>query len=473
MTSELNLSFLSPSSMAVISIASILLCGFLATRITRIFKLPDVTAYIVTGILMGPYVLNIIPKDFIESTSFLSDIALSFIAFSTGEFFKIETLRKNGFKIITLSIIESLIVAIIIFILSRFILGLSIPLSLVLSALAMAVAPASIMMTIRTTRAKGEFVETLLQVIAIDDVLALLTYSIAIAIFQATLNPTSFNMMNIIRPLITSIIAIILGGVFGIILQLFIQDKYSSDNRLIIAIALLFGYCGICTIFDVSPLLGCMAMAMMYINITDDDRLFKQLNYFSPPILLLFFVRSGLNFNIGALFNNSNSITSHPLILISILYFIIRIIGKYFGTYISCKLTNRSEMITKYLGFALFPQAGVAIGLAALGARVIGGAQGDALNTIIVSSSILYEFVGPICAKYALEKSGSFSKNLEEITDINTIDEQGKEKGATELLIERINKIQQQLPKHEINEYEKAFDEAIDEQDFYPYRKRR
>ena len=462
----LNYDTLSSASLIVISISVILLCGFLTTRFTKLLRLPDVTAYILTGILLGPYVLKIIPPTFIEGTDFLPDLALTFIAFSTGEFFKLETLKRSGLKVIFASLIEVIIVFALSFLLTKYLLHLDLSLSLILSSLATVTAPASIMMTIRQTGAKGEFVDRLLQIIALDDVVALLMYSGAIAISQASLSSNS-NLITTLQPIITNIISIVVGGFFGVLLKTFIQEKRSNDNRLIISIAILFGFCGLCTIFNISPLLGCMSMGTVYINIAEDNRLFKQLNYFSPPILLLFFVRSGLNFNIGALFETSNSIGSHPLLLISIVYVIVRFIGKYSGSYIGSKSTNASNTISKYLGLALLPQAGVAIGLAALGARAIGGVRGEALNTIIVTSSIIYEIIGPICAKSALHLSNSYSNVLEDITSINEYDESGKHKSSLELLIERINQIQEDLPTREINEDENAYEEAIEEMEYY------
>ena len=134
----------------------------------------------------------------------------------------------------------------------------------------------------------------------------------------------------------------------------------------------------------------------------DDERLFKQLNYFNPPILLLFFVRSGLNFNLSALFDSSSSIGHVPLIVVGVCYFFTRIIGKYAGAFLGCLITKKNHLVRNYLGLALIPQAGVAIGLAAMGARTLGGASGSALETIILASSVLYELIGPGCAKLSL-----------------------------------------------------------------------
>ena len=461
--SLIDLENISPSAMTIISVSLILICGFLLTRVTKVLKLPNVTAYIIAGILIGPYVLNLIPESFVEGTEFLPDVALSFIAFSTGQFFRLDTLKKGGIKVIGITVCESLLAFVLVFIVTRFALGLSLPFSIVLSALATATAPASTMMTIRQTHAHGDFVDTLLQVVALDDVVGLLAYSIAITIAQSFLQGGSFNVMNIVTPLISNSLAVALGAVFGLLIKLFLQDKRSTDNRLIIAIAMIFGYCGICTLFDISPLLGCMMMSTVYINISDDDRLFKQINYFSPPLLLLFFVRSGVNFNLSALFAGQASVGNFPLILIGFIYFFVRMVGKYLGSYLGCTWAEKADSIRNYLGFALFPQAGVAIGLAALGARILGGQAGSALNTIILSSSILYELFGPACAKFALYKSGSYSDKLEDLTSVEERDENGEIKTPLELLIERIHEIQKHLPEHEIDENEEAFEEAYDE----------
>ncbi len=196
------------------------------------------------------------------------------------------------------------------------------------------------------------------------------------------------------------------------------------------------------------------------------------MNYFSPPILLLFFVRSGLNFNIGALFSGGENLGPYPLIVIGIFYFLMRIIGKYLGSYAGCQIAGKSDKVKKYLGLALFPQAGVAIGLAALGARILGGSTGAALNTVIMTSSILYELIGPACAKSALYLSGSYSDKLEEVAPVEEKNPDGSEKSAVELLIERIHKIQSELPDYTVDEDEKAYDQAIAEQEQY-YRNRR
>ena len=462
----------------IISVAFMLLFGFAMTRITKLLKLPNVTAYILAGILIGPYCLGLVPQRIIDGMDFLSDIALAFIAFSTGEFFRFSTLKKSGAKVMVITVCEALLASVVVFIVTFFVLRLDLAFSIVLAALASATAPASTVMTIRQTGAKGDFVDTLLQVVALDDIVGLVAYSIAISVaVSSKTGAGAFHIWDIIKPLLINVGVFALGGAFGFLMKLMMPKKRSTDNRLIISIALLFSFCGICTLLDISPLLGCMSMGTVYINITDDDKLFKQLNYFSPPLLLLFFVRSGLNFKLDVLVNSSGSIGTTPLIVIGILYFFFRIVGKYAGAFLGCLAVGKPKETRNYLGLALIPQAGVAIGLAALGARTLGGDDGVALNTIILASSVLYELIGPACAKLALYLSHSYSTKLEDLAPVETTTETGQPKTAVELLIERIKKIQETIPPHELHahEDEAAFTEAAEQYaaDLVDPRKRR
>ena len=461
---------LNPVAVTIISVSIMLIGGFAMTRLTSLLRLPNVTAYIIVGILIGPFGLDLIPENIIAHTDFLPDIALAFIAFSTAEFFRFSTLRKNGLKVLLLTLFESIAASLLVFVLSYLILGLNIAFSVVLAALAAATAPASTLMTIRQTGAKGEFVETLLQVVALDDIVGLVAYSLAVSVAVAVISGGGFNIGSVGLPLFANLGAVALGALFGFIMKLVISKSKSSDNRLIIAISLLFAFCGVCAMIEISPLLGCMSMGTVYINMTDDDKLFKQINYFSPPILLLFFVRSGVSFDLGALFSAGGNIGDTPLIIIGVLYFFVRILGKYAGAFAGAVVTKRSAPIRNYLGLALIPQAGVAIGLASLGARALGGGSGIALQTIILSSSVLYELVGPACAKLSLYLSGSYSNKIENIVPVD--EAEAKSKNEVELLIERINVIRKELPQE--NPAEKAFTEAAENYDlYYPNQRKR
>lgn len=446
----------------VTSLAVMLLSGFLLTRITKKLRLPNVTGYITAGILIGPYVFNLVPQNILEGTSFLPDIALSFIAFSTGEFFRIDTLKKNGMKVVVITIFEALVASIAVFIILYTILGLPLTFSLILAALASATAPASTLMTIRQTGAHGDFVNTLLEVVAMDDVVALIAYSVAISVAIAKSGSGDPSFGAFIEPILTNFLVLALGALFGFLMKPLLATKRSTDNRLIIAIAFLFAFCGVCNVLGISPLLGCMSMGMVYINVTDDSRLFKQLNYFSPPILLLFFVRSGANFNLSILFSPSGSIGKYPLIIVGVAYFFFRIIGKYAGAFLGCLLVGKDKKVRNNLGFALIPQAGVAIGLAALGARTLGGELGAALETIILSSSVLYELVGPASAKLALYLSGSYGEKSEEEKEADKKEEQ--KRSQMELILSRLEMIEKELPHHGMDNDELAFTLAAEEQ---------
>ena len=463
------LSALQPESAVasiIISIALMLFLGFAMTRLTKLAKLPNVTAYILTGILIGPYCLNLIPQNIISGMDFLSDIALAFIAFSTGEFFRFSVLKQNGSKVIVITVLEAILASVFVFLMTYFVLRLTLAFSIVLAALASATAPASTVMTIRQTGARGDFVDTLLQVVALDDVVGLVAYSIAISVATASLRGSAVNVVSILRPIGINLAVLALGCVFGVLMKLLMPQRRTTDNRLIISIALLFAFCGICALLDISPLLGCMSMGTVYINISDDSKLFKQVNYFSPPILLMFFVRSGLNFRLDALTAGSASVGTVPLLAVGVLYFLVRIVGKYAGAFLGCLLVHKKPKVRNFLGLALIPQAGVAIGLAALGARTLGGETGQALNTIILASSVLYELIGPACAKLSLYLSGSYSNTLEELAPVSPVGDDGKVKTEVELLTERIRSIQQELPEHSYptEGNEAAFTEAAEEE---------
>ena len=453
----------SPVSAVILAIAIILLAGFLMTRITKLLKLPNVTAYILAGIIIGPYCLNAVPENVIKGSSFISDIALAFIAFSAGEFFRFSSFKGKGKQLIIITVLEALMASLLVFILTFFILRLGLAFSLVLAALASATAPASTLMTIRQTKAKGDFVDTLISVVALDDVVSLFAFSIAISVAMAS-STGSFDGKMVFLPFVYNLLMIALGAGVGFLLKV-LMAKRSTDNRLIVSIALLFSLCGVGAALNVSPLLACMVMGMVYINASNDDRLFKQLNYFSPPILLMFFVRSGMTFSLDTLFDVESRVAGVPLLLIGCLYFIVRIGGKYLGAFLGCKICKKPERTTYTMGLALIPQAGVAIGLSELAARTIGGTTGTVIQTIIMSSSILYELIGPAMAKLALTLSGAIKEGQEGASSSAADDTPIESaKSQRELLIERMNAIQAEIDRENYarSEEEKAFTDAAE-----------
>lgn len=394
----------------LIGLGIMLFISFLFTRITKPLKLPNVTAYIFAGIVIGPSLLGLVKQDVIDGMDFLTDIALAFIAFGVGRFFKLEILKLSGPKVIVITLFESLLAAIFVFLGMYFIFNLGFEFSLLLAAIASATAPASTMMTIRQTKAKGHFVNTILQVISLDDAISLVLFSVSIAIITAVDAPGKFSVMTIVIPVLLNL-AIVAGGfLWGFILHLFITPKRSTDNKLIIAISLILFFTGIAASLDISPLLGVMAMGMSYVNLSKDESLFMQLDYFTPPILSLFFITSGMRLKLSML---------GSIGIVGVAYFLIRIIGKYSGATLGSIVSNSTPENKKYLGLALIPQAGVSIGLAALGSRILyetgmnlGNmnlvSYADQLTVIIIASGVLYEIFGPPSAKLSLYLTKSY-----------------------------------------------------------------
>lgn len=374
----------------------ILFAGFIMTRLTNTLNLPKVSGYILAGILIGPCCLNYISKDMIGHMGFISDLALAFIAFGVGKFFKKEVLLRTGKKIIIITLFEALTAGILVTLFVKLVFGLEWEFSLLLGAIATATAPASTMMTINQYKAKGEFVDTLLQIVALDDVVCLLAFSIVSAIASGKAAGGA-SIDDIVLPLMYNLFAILLGFFCGYFLSRLLIPTRSKDNRLILVIAMLLGISGICAAVNISPLLSCMVFGAAYINLTEDKKLFRQINNFTPPIMSIFFIVSGMNLDLYAL---------RTVGIIGISYFAVRIIGKYAGTYVSCLVTDTSPGIRNYMGLALIPQAGVAIGLAFLGQRMLPKETGSLMLAIILYSSVLYEMIGPVCAKLAFVFSG-------------------------------------------------------------------
>lgn len=388
----------------LISLSIMLFAGFLLTRVTKKLKLPNVSAYIITGVLLGPifYLIfqkSLINDNIVEGMGFLSDVALAFIAFNVGRFFKLDVLKESGLKVVVITIFEVIFAALLVFLLMFFVFNLTFELSLLLASIASATSPASTMMTIRQTKSKGHFVNTVLQVIALDSAISLLLFSVSLAIITSG----GIGAMVIFKPLLINLGIIVLGGILGWVLHKLIIESRTADNRLIIVISLLLALSGLSAVFEVSPLLGCMVMGTVYLNLSKDTSIFKQIDQFSPAILVLFFVLSGMRLRLDML---------AKIGILGLAYFAVRIIGKYAGASLGSVVANSTTNNKKYLGLALIPQAGVALGLAALGSRILESYnmfdEAAILSTIIIAAGILYEIVGPPSAKLSLYLSKSY-----------------------------------------------------------------
>ncbi len=387
-------------SSILISLGIMLLCGFASTRFTKRLGLPYVSGYIICGIVVGPHLLGLIPQAMVDGMGFISDIALAFIAFGVGSFFKRDTLRATGGSVLVITMLEALLAGALVTGVMVAFFHLDWSLSLLLGAIATATAPASTLMTIHQYHARGNFVNVLLQIVALDDVVCLMVFSLASTVVAAWADG-AITVSDVTLPLIFNLSAMGLGAVFALLLSRMLPPSRSRDNRLILALAMLLALAGLCAAVDVSPLLSCMVFGAVYVNRTGDKKLFKQLNKFTPPIMMLFFVVSGMKLDLSVL---------SAFGLVGVVYFLVRIAGKYIGAYVGCLLTRQERRTRVYLGAALVPQAGVAIGLAHLAERMLPDAIGSLLVTIILASSVLYELIGPACAKIALFRSGAISR---------------------------------------------------------------
>jgi Kef-type K+ transport system membrane component KefB len=394
------------NSYTILLFALILCSGFLMTRVTKLAKLPHVTGYLLAGIVIGPSVLKLINVETVRQLDVITDIALAIIAFSVGRFFKLSRLKSNGIKSVILTIFEALTAMVAVIFGMRFLFGLPWSFCLLLGAIGSATASASTMMTIRQYNAKGPFVDTILQVTALDDAFALIAFSVCAAILQA-LDTGHLSWSVMLSPIVNNLLSVALGFGSAFILKYLIAKRNSDDHRLVVLVIIIFGLTGICSELSVSPLLSCMILGATYRNITDDKQLFRLLNFFAPPILLTFFVVSGMKLDLEMLKVAGG---------MGVAYFFIRIIGKYVGSFSGAVVTGMDKSIRNYLGLALCPQAGVSIGLAALGQRLLPPDMANLLTTIILSSAVLYELVGPASAKLAIFLSGSMQNKPKDQT---------------------------------------------------------
>ena len=395
------------TSLVILELAVMLLSAFLLSRLTKRLKLPNVTAYIVAGILIGPCGLKWIDAEMVESMGFVTDVALAFIAFGVGRYFKWETLKKSGARVLIVTALESLTAAAAISAVMLLVFHLPLSFALLLGAVGAATAPASTLMTIRQYKAKGHFVDTILQVVALDDAVALLAFSVCATISQIAGSAGKADAASILLPIACNIAAVALGAGMAFLLKWGERRVTSRYNRLLMVVILLLTLSGLCAAVDISPLLACMALGMVHANISrKGEALFKAVERFTPPVLTFFFVVSGMRLNVPALKTAG---------VIGVSYFFVRILGKYAGAAAGALLTDEDKSVRRYLGLALTPQAGVSIGLAALGERMLPPEMGSLLNTIVLSSAVLYEIAGPGLAKLALHLAGALNPAEKEV----------------------------------------------------------
>ncbi|NLW48448.1 MAG: cation:proton antiporter [Firmicutes bacterium] len=379
------------------SLAIALVLGLLSSKCIKIIRLPNVTGYLIIGLIAGPYCLKLLSFEVIEQFLIIPEIALGLIAFSIGAEFKLDYLKKVGKSPVVIAFAEG-IGAVILVDLILIVTGHDPAFSLVLGAIAAATAPAATLMVVRQYKAKGPVTETLLPVVAIDDAVALIAFGLSVAIAKGINSHGSVSLISsIINPVIEIGGALIFGAVLGVVLK-YLTDWFTGrGNRLSVSLAMVLLSIGVSNITGLSALLVCMTMSAVYANISKaSDTVFELVERITPPIFMLFFLVSGAKLNLSIL----------PSVgFIGVLYIIFRVVGKYMGTAVGAKLSQAQPVVTKYLGYTLIPQAGVAIGLAGLATKIV-PEYGGQIQTIILCATIIYELCGPVITKLALKKAG-------------------------------------------------------------------
>lgn len=375
------------------------LCIFIALLSSKIMKLihfPNVTGYLISGLIIGPYCLKILPLQFVESMSPLANIALGFIALSIGAEFKLSFLKEVGKTPVIIAILEGLFAVIIVDI-ALISLGYDIPFSLCLGAIAAATAPAATLMIIKQYNAKGPVTKTLLPVVALDDAVALIAFGLSTAIAKSLTNPQQASiLMSLVKPISEILLSLVIGSLLGVLYSYLTKLFTGRGNRLSITIAMIFLANGLSNYLHLSSLLTIMMMSAVYINISPVyEQIFNITDRLTPPLFMLFFFFSGAELNIGIITQVG---------LIGLIYLVFRVIGKVLGAAVGCKICHTEPTVTKYLGWTLVPQAGVAIGLAATAMTIV-PEHGAMIRTIVLCSTVIYELIGPLMTKIALKKA--------------------------------------------------------------------
>ena len=416
-------------------IACLLLAALLSSRLMKVLHLPNVTGYIITGIIMGPFVFGLLFNNFqfdgiensiiathVSKISWISTVALGFIAFSIGTSFKASTLKTVGKKVIVITLFESLfasLAVLLVMLLAYFISGGAIPLSLALTlaAIAAATAPAATLMVIKQYKARGELVNTLLPVVALDDASALILFAILFQVATSLSSSAGFSAYAmIVKPILEILISLGIGTVLGFLISFLNRFFKSRNNKLVLCILSIFGSLGFYVLFknqqlggfELSSLLMCMAAGAIYCNFgKDSGPTFDVLDRFTSPIYMMFFVLSGASLNLKVIFSEGGWM----ILIIAGIYLVSRVIGKYGGAFTGASISRCSKKVRNYLGLALIPQAGVAIGLATTANSLFSENEAtrdvaSMVLAIILTSTLIYELIGPLFSKLALKKAG-------------------------------------------------------------------
>ena len=378
-------------------LAIIIFAGILCGRLVKLIKLPNVTGYLLAGLIVGPCCLKLVPLDIVEHLGIISEVALGFIAFSIGSEFKLSYLKKIGMAPIVIAIFEALAAVLLVF-LGLLAIGQDVSFALVLAAIAAATAPAATIMVVNQYKAKGPVTNTLLTVVAVDDAIALMAFGICVAIAgMITGQGDSGFIASITKPIIEIVGALGIGALLGILIQIPLRFFKKSGNRLSIVIGTLFLGIAIADMTGFSSLLLCMALGAVFVNLSrEGDEVMHVAESITPPIYLMFFVVSGAELDVTILASIG---------LIGVIYLLFRVAGKIGGATLGALIMQSDKKVVKYLGLTLLPQAGVAIGLS-LAATTVVPDYGAQIRAVILCATLIYELVGPVIVKISLKKAG-------------------------------------------------------------------
>ena len=405
-----------------LSLSIALLAGLLLSRLAKLVKLPAVTAYLVAGVLIGPFVLgalNIpgigITSEQLKGFGLISDLALGFIAFSMGNEFRLSQLKKIGKQATIIGVFQALITTVVVdaALISLHLIfpnAISISASFVLAAVATATAPAATLMVIKQYKAKGPVTDVLLPVVALDDAVGLIVFAISFGIAK-TMGTAGISPISIIvEPIIEIVLSLFLGFIMGILFTFCEKYFHSRSKRMAVSLTFVMLTVALSSLkFEVggihigfSSLLACMMLGTVFCNICEvSEELMDRADRWVTPVLILFFVISGAELDLSVL-------SQWSVILVGVVYIIFRSIGKYYGANISAKMTKSDPNIVKYLGITLLPQAGVALGMALKATEL--GQDGDIVRNITLFAVLIYEIIGPFLTKIALTKAGDINE---------------------------------------------------------------
>ena len=405
-----------------LSLSIALLAGLLLSRLAKLVKLPAVTAYLISGVLIGPFVLgalNIpgigIISEQIEGFGLISDLALGFIAFSMGNEFRLAQLKKIGKQATVIGVLQALITTIVVdvaLIALHFAMPdtLSIPAAIVLASVATATAPAATLMVVKQYKAKGPVTDVLLPVVALDDAVGLVVFAISFGIARSMGTAGVSPLAIILEPLLEIVLSLLLGFVMGLLFTLCEKYFHSRSKRMAVSVTFVMLTVALSGLkFEIgdihiafSSLLACMMLGTVFCNICEvSEELMDRADRWTTPVLILFFVISGAELDLSVF-------AQWTVVVVGIVYIIARSLGKYYGANISARITKSDPNIIKYLGITLLPQAGVALGMAIKAIEL--GPDGAIVRNITLFAVLIYEIVGPFLTKMALTKAGDIKE---------------------------------------------------------------